>query len=80
MSSSFNEAGTAGVAIQLGVIDPADEHFAQSQADFVAYESAINDETKSLAYLVEPHSEQFGGGGNPWSRQGFDFDSFRDRS
>jgi hypothetical protein len=79
--SSFNHpSGRISHSAGATIIDPADEHYEQSQADFRAYDSAISNATKSVEYLVEAHSEQFGGGGNPWSREGFDFDSFVDRS
>lgn len=78
--SSFDQGGRYGAPARAAIVDPADEHYEQSQADFQAYDNAIKDGTKSLEYLVESHSEQFGGGGNPWSREGFDLDSFSDRS
>jgi|GEM_PF-4971416 len=67
------------VSDERAIVDPADEHFTRSSIDFEEYDNTVRNQTMSVEYLVEPNPEQFGRAGNPESRQGFDFDSFRDR-
>lgn len=78
--STSQGTGKAGMTL---MIDPADKHLEYSKMAFAVYEAAVNGRAsrrESLMYLGEPHLEQFGGGGNPGSQQGFDFDTFRDRT
>ena len=79
MTFSQSTVTMINVLDERGIVDPAEEHFKQSSIDFDEYDSTVRDQTMSIEYLVEPNPEQFGRVGNLGSRQGFDFDSFRDR-
>jgi len=76
----FDFIGYPGAEPESAIIDPADEHFEQSLDDFAEYDRAIGNNEYPIEELAEPNDDQFGDRGNPMSLQGFDLDTFRDRS
>ena len=79
--SSSDRTGLIINTAETDIADPADEHFEESYEDFVEYENAVETSgAATMEYLIEPNYEMAGRRGNQSSRQGFDFDSFHDRS
>lgn len=70
----------SGTNPEESITDPADEHFEQSMADFEEYDREVASHEFPFEDLVEPNHEILGDRGNPWSLQGFDLDTFRDRT
>lgn len=65
------------IAVRAAIVDPADEHYAESRDDFRAYAQAMKAHNTSPAYYNDTKSDPLGDVGNQRSRQGFAPGGFR---